>query len=223
MVSHYESPDGRHWEKTSTILDYGTGGNETQLFVENDTLMAFSRNEGESHEMYISTYVPSENRWETVSSGRLIHAPCVFKAGERTMIMGRYCSQSDERFRQLRADWTKFTNYVQQPDEKGYQTVAEATGVDPARIEEYHHGLRTGIFVMDGTRPRLVMELLSAGDSSYAGVVQYGDEYVISDYSMHEYYPEIKRPGDWETPCDIYLSRIRFGSRGSPIKVASTR
>ena len=127
------------------------------------------------------------------------------------MIMGRYCSQSDERFRELYADWRKFNDYVQQPDEEGYQTVAEATGVDPARIEEYHHGLRTGIFVMDGARPRLVMELLSAGDSSYTGVVQYGDETVISDYSMHEYYPEIKRPGDWETPCDIYLSRIRFG------------
>ncbi len=211
MVSHYQSPDGRHWEKVSVILGYGTGGNETQLFVENDTLMAFSRNESSSHEMYISTYVPSENRWETVSSGRLIHAPCVFKTGKRTMIMGRYCSQSDERFRELYADWSKFCKYVQQPDEEGYKTFPEAAGVDPARIEEYHHGLRTGVFVMDGTRPRLVMELLSAGDSSYTGVVRYGDEYVISDYSMHEYYPEIKRPGDWETPCDIYLSRIRFG------------
>jgi hypothetical protein len=63
---------------------------------------------------------------------------------------------------------------------------------------------------MDGSRPRLVMELLSAGDSSYTGVVRYGDEYVISDYSMHEYYPPIRRPGDWNTPCDIYVSRIRF-------------
>jgi lysophospholipase L1-like esterase len=211
MVSHYQSPDGHNWEKASVILGYGTGGNETQLFVENDTLMAFSRNESSSHEMYISTYIPSENRWETVSSGRLIHAPCVFKAGERTIIIGRYCSQSDERFRELRADWQKFSSYVQQPDEEGYKTVAEAAGVDPARIEEYHHGLRTGVFVMDGTRPRLVMELLSAGDSSYVGVVPYGDEFVISDYSMHEYYPEIKSPGDWQTPCDIYLSRIRFG------------
>jgi len=49
------------------------------------------------------------------------------------------------------------------------------------------------------------------------GVVPYGDEYVISDYSMHEYYPEIRCPGDWNTPNDIYVSRIRFGSRGSPI------
>ncbi len=211
-ASLLQSPDGRHWEKTSTILDYETDANETELFVENDTLMAFSRTEeGGNHEMYISTYLPSENRWESVSSGRMIQAPCVFKAGERTIVMGRYCSQSDERFRELYADWQKFTNYVQQPDEEGVQTVAEATGVDPARIEEYHHGLRTGIFVLDGTRPRLVMELLSAGDSSYTGVVPYGDEYVISDYSMHEYYPEIKRPRDWETPCDIYVSRIRFG------------
>jgi hypothetical protein len=211
-VSLLQSADGRHWERTSTILDYGTDGNETELFVENGTLMAFSRTEaGGNHEMHISTYFPSESRWETVSSGRLIHAPCVFKAGERTIIMGRYCSQSDERFRELYADWSKFCKYVQKPDEEGYQTVADAAGVDPARIEEYHHGLRTGVFVMDGARPRLVMELLSAGDSSYTGVVQYGDEYVISDYSMHEYYPEIKRPGDWETPCDIYVSRIRFG------------
>ncbi len=172
-VSLLQSTDGRHWERTSTILDYGTDGNETELFVEDDTLMAFSRTEaGGNHEMHISTYFPSENRWETVSSGRLLHAPCVFKAGERTMIMGRYCSQSDERFRELYADWQKFTNYVQQPDEEGYQTVADAAGVDPARIEEYHHGLRTGVFVMDGARPRVVMELLSAGDSSYTGVVQ---------------------------------------------------
>ncbi|HDG98310.1 MAG TPA: hypothetical protein ENG73_09110 [Desulfobacterales bacterium] len=141
--------DGRHWERTSTILDYGIDGNETELLVENDTLMAFSRTEaGGNHEMYISSYVPRKNRWESLSSGRIIQAPCVFKAGNRIMIMGRYCLQ---------------------------------------------------------------MELLSAGDSSYTGVVQYGNEYVISDYSMHEYYPEIKRPGDWNTPCDIYLSRIRFG------------
>ena len=213
-VNLLQSTDGRHWERTSTILDYGTDGNETELFVEGDTLMAFSRTEeGGNHEMHISTYFPSENRWETVSSGRLLHAPCVFKAGDRTMIMGRYCSQSDERFRELYPDWSKFCKYVQQPDEEGYKTIAEAAGVDPARIEEYHHGLRTGIFVLDGTRPRLVMELLSAGDSSYTGAVQYGDETVISDYSMHEYYPEIKRPGDWETPCDIYVSRIRFGAR----------
>jgi len=85
---------------------------------------------------------------------------------------------------------------------------------DPARVEEYHHGLRTGIFVIDGTRPRLVMELLSAGDSSYPGVVEYGNEYVISDYSMHEYYPVIRKPGDWETAVDIYISRIRFGQAG---------
>jgi lysophospholipase L1-like esterase len=211
-ASLLQSPDGRRWQKASTILGYETDGNETDLFVENDTLMAFSRTEaGGNYEMHISTYLPSENRWESVSSGRLIQAPCVFKAGERTMIMGRYCSQSDERFRELYADWQKFCYYVQKPDEEGVRTVAEYAGVDPARIEEYHHGLRTGIFVMDGTRPRLVMELLSAGDSSYTGVVQYGDEFVISDYSMHEYYPEIKRPRDWETPCDIYVSRIRFG------------
>ncbi len=217
-VSLFRSADGRHWKKTSPILDLSSDGNETDLLVEDDRLMAFSRTRDESRDgMLIATYIPSENRWEAVPSGRLIHAPCVFKAGERTMIMGRYCSQSDERFRKLRADWAKFTNYVQQPDEDGYKTVAEAAGVDPARIEEYHHGLRTGIFVMDGARPRLVMELLSAGDSGYTGVVQYGDEILISDYSMHEVYPKIERPGDWETPCDIYLSRIRFKSRGSSI------
>ncbi|MFH1007025.1 MAG: SGNH/GDSL hydrolase family protein [Candidatus Latescibacterota bacterium] len=211
-VGFLESEDGHHWEKTSTILDYGTDGNETELLVHGDTLTAFSRTEGGgNHEMHISTYLPSENRWETVSSGRQIHAPCVFKTGERTMIIGRYCSQSDSRTRELYPDWQKFCNYVQRPEEEGYQTVAEAAGVDPARIEEYHHGLRTGVFVVDGTRPRLVMELLSAGDSSYTGVVAYGDEFVISDYSMHEYYPEIKRPGDWETPSDIYVSRMRFG------------
>jgi hypothetical protein len=117
------------------------------------------------------------------------------------MIAGRYCSQSDEGFRELRRDWNAFSS----ADE------GDSVQVDTARVEAYHHGLRTGVFVMDGTRPRLVMELLSAGDSSYTGAVQYGDETLISDYSMHEYYPEIKRPGDWQTPCDIYVSRIRFG------------
>ena len=196
------SPDGRTWKVVSTILGYETGGNETDLFVENDKLMAFSRTGRQSNdEMLISTYIPSENRWETFSSGRIIEAPYVFKAGDKVMICGRYCSQSDERFRELQEDWRKFTQ----------GTGSEVAEVDPTRVEEYHHGLRTGIFVMDGTRPRLVMELLSAGDSSYTGVVPYGDEYVISDYSMHEYYPEIKRPGDWNTPCDIYVSRIRFG------------
>ncbi len=145
-------------------------------------------------------FIEPENRWETVSSGRIIQAPCVFRSGERLMVSGRYCSQSDKRFMELRDDTSTFCR----------GTPEEVAKVDPARVEEYHHGLRTGVFVMDGTRPRLVMELLSAGDSSYVGVVQYGDEFVISDYSMHEYYPEIQRPGDWETPCDIYLSRIRF-------------
>ncbi len=210
-VSMMQSTDGRSWEKDSVILDYGLDGNETELFVENNRLMAFSRTEaGGNNEMHISTYIPEEKRWETVSSGRMIHAPCMFKAGDRTILTGRYCSQSDDRFRELKSDWSKFCEYVQKPDEEGYETSAVSSDIDPVRIEEYHHGLRTGVFVMDGTRPRLVMELLSAGDSSYTGVVQYGNEYVISDYSMHEYYPEIKRPGDWETPSDIYISRIRF-------------
>ncbi|RLF38493.1 MAG: hypothetical protein DRN21_05065 [Thermoplasmata archaeon] len=48
--------DGRHWERTSTLLDYGIDGNETELLVENDTLMAFSRTEaGGNHEMHISS------------------------------------------------------------------------------------------------------------------------------------------------------------------------
>jgi hypothetical protein len=117
------------------------------------------------------------------------------------MVSGRYCSYSDKRFMEHQDDTRTFCR----------GTPEEAAKVDPARVEEYHHGLRTGVFVMDGTRPRLVMELLSAGDSSYTGAVQYGDEFLISDYSMHEYYPEIKRPEDWRTPCDIYVSRIQLG------------
>ncbi|OPX32632.1 MAG: hypothetical protein B1H40_02145 [Candidatus Latescibacteria bacterium 4484_181] len=201
-VKLLSSPDGRTWKVLSNILPYETGGNETDLFVQNDKLMAFSRaGKGSNDEMLISTYIPSENRWETVSSGRIIQAPYVFKAGERIMLSGRYCSQSDERFRELQEDWRKFTQ----------GTAFEVAQIDQTRVEEFHHGLRTGIFLIEDTRPRLIMELLSAGDSSYTGVVQYGNEYVVSDYSMHEYYPEIKRPGDWNTPCDIYLSRIRFG------------
>jgi lysophospholipase L1-like esterase len=205
-VNLFWSADGRHWNKASPILDLSREGSETDLLVEDDRLMAFSRTKDESRDgMVIATYIPSENRWEAVPSGRLIHAPCVFKAGERTMVVGRYCSQSDERFRELRADWNAFN----------YGAESESLHVDPARIEAYHHGLRTGIFVMDGARPRLVMELLSGGDCGYPGVAQYGDEILISDYSMHEYYPRIERPGDWNTPCDIYVSRIRFKSRGS--------
>ena len=150
--------------------------------------------------MLVSRFIEPENRWETVSSGQLIQAPCVFKVGNRLFVAGRTCAYPYEEFVQLGKETGKFA-----------RGGPEAAGVDPARVEKYHHGLRTGIFVMDGTRPRLVMELLSAGDSSYTGAVQYGDETVISDYSMHEYYPEIKRPEDWQTPCDIYVSRIRFG------------
>ena len=97
-------------------------------------------------------------------------------------------------------DWGKFNS----------GNPIEVEKVDRSRIEEYHHGLRTGMFMIDGTKPRLVVELLSAGDCSYTGVVQYGGEYVISDYSMHEYYPKIRRSGDWATPSDIYMWRIRF-------------
>ena len=201
-VKLFSSDDGRTWKEISHILPYETEGGETDLFVVNERLTAFSRTgQGSNHELLISTWFPDEDRWETVSTGRLIHAPCVFKVGERLMISGRYCSQSDERFRDLKKDWNAFN----------YSGDDEMDKVDPARVEEYHHGLRTGIFVIDGTRPRLVMELLSAGDSSYSGVVEYGDEYVISDYSMHEYYPVIRKPGDWKTPSDIYVSRVRFG------------
>ncbi len=200
-VKLLNSPDGHTWEATSTILDYETDGNETDLLIDGDKLMAYARcGDGSDQEMLIATYITEENRWESVATGRTIQAPCVFKVKGKTMITGRYCSQSDEGFRDLRRDWNAFTSGKN----------AEMVNADPARVEAYHHGLRTGIFIMDGTRPRLLMELLSAGDSSYPGVVQYGNEYLISDYSMHEYYPEIKRPGDWQTPCDIYLSRIRF-------------
>ena len=209
-VKLLSSKDGYNWNVISNILPFETGGNETELFVENNKLIAFSRAASDL-DMLISTYFPDEDRWETVSTGRIIHAPCVFKAKNRTFLIGRYCSQSDERFRELFDDWITYCNYVQKPDEEGYETTAESAGVDIARIEEYHHGLRTGIFVLDGAKPRLVLELLSGGDSSYCGVVEYGAEYVISDYSMHEYYPVIRKPGDWETPSDIYVSRVRFG------------
>ena len=84
---------------------------------------------------------------------------------------------------------------------------------DKALAEQYHHGLRTGIFVMDGTRARQVAELLSAGDSSYPGVVRYGERYFISDYSMHEHYRPVESGDSWKTPSDIYVWRIRFDDR----------
>jgi hypothetical protein len=193
------SRDGRRWKFHSAILPVETDGNETDLLVEGDTLTAFSR-AGSGKDLLISEYAPSKNRWETVSSGRIIHAPNVFKAGGRLMICGRYCSQSDERFRELRKDWAMFTS----------GRASDAAKADIKRVEEYHHGLRSGLFVLDGLKPRLVMEFLSAGDSSYTGVVQYGGEYVFSDYSMHEHYRPIRRPGDWNTPSDIYVIKIRF-------------
>jgi lysophospholipase L1-like esterase len=202
-VKLLSSPDGRTWKIISTICDVASGACEADLWIEGDQLTAFSRadpKEGDRY-MLVSRFIEPENRWETVSSGRIIQAPCVFEAGEMIMVSGRYCSHSDKRFKELQDDTRTFCQ----------GTPEEAAKVDPARVEEYHHGLRTGVFVMDGTRPRLAMELLSAGDSSYTGAVQYGDETVISDYSMYEYYPEIKRPEDWRTPCDIYVSRIRFG------------
>ena len=64
-------------------------------------------------------------------------------------------------------DWRYFTSGKPTEEEKA----------DKSRVEEYHHGLRTGLFLMDGTRPRLLMELLSASDCSYTGVVEYGDEF----------------------------------------------
>ncbi|MCK4466466.1 MAG: hypothetical protein KAU83_12215, partial [Bacteroidales bacterium] len=201
-VKLFSSPDGRSWKPFSTICEASTQANETDLWTEGEQLIAYSRaGEGSNDEMLISTYVPSQNSWETVSSGRIIQAPYVFNVGERLMVCGRYCSQSDDRFRELMKDWQKFNS----------GNAIEREKVDPARIEEYHHGMRTGMFMMDGTKPRLLVEFLSAGDCSYTGVVQYGEEYVISDYSMHEYYPEIRRPGDWATSCDIYVYRVRFG------------
>ena len=200
-VKLFSSPDGRNWEPFSTICEASTGANETDLWTDGQ-LIAYSRAEaGSNYEMLISTYVPSENRWETVSSGRIIQAPTLFKTGERLMVMGRYCAPGDDRWRGLMKDWGKFNS----------GNPIEVEKVDCSRIEEYHHGLRTGMFMMDGTKPRLVMEFLSAGDCSYTGVVQYGEEYVISDYSMHEYYPKIRRSGDWATPSDIYVYRVRFG------------
>ena len=200
-VKLLSSPDGRTWEVVSTICETASGANETDLWTEGDQLMAFSRADPKEglHYMLVSKFIESERRWETVSSGRLIQAPCVFKVKDRLFVSGRTCAYPHQEFTELTREFGKFG-----------RGGPEAAEVDPARVEKYHHGLRTGMFLMDGTRPRLVMELLSAGDSSYTGVVQYGDEYVISDYSMHEYYPEIKHPGDWETPCDIYVSRIRF-------------
>ena len=201
-VKLFSSEDGRIWKVVSHILPFETEGGETDLFIVNDRLTAYSRTgKGSNHELLISTWFPDEDRWETVSSGRFLHAPNVFNAGERLMITGRYCSQSDDRFRDLRKDWRLFTSGDPEKEEKA----------DMQRVEMYHHGLRTGLFWIDGTKPRLVMEFLSAGDCSYTGVAKYGDEYLIRDYSMHEYYPEIKRPGDWKTPSDIYVSRIRFG------------
>ncbi|MEA3477029.1 MAG: GDSL-type esterase/lipase family protein [Bacteroidota bacterium] len=204
-VKLFSSEDGRNWNEVSNILSKKTNANETDLLIEGDKLMAYARcGEGNDHAMMVCTYIPDENRWETVSTGRLIHGPCVFKVGGITMITGRYCSQSDEGFKDLRKDWNAFNSGDN----------AKMDKADPARVEEYHHGLRSGVFVIKDAKPRLVMELLSVGDSGYSGVVEYGNEYVISDYSMHEYYPEIKRPGDWNTPSDIYISRIRFGQTG---------
>ena len=196
------SPDGRNWKEHSAICEAASGANETDLWVEGDQLMAFSRSDPKEgvHYMLASRFIESDNRWETVSSGRIVQAPCVFEVGDRLFVSGRTCAYPHEEFTELGRAFGQFGR-----GEPG------AEEVDLEQVEKYHHGLRTGIFVMDGTRARQVAELLSAGDSSYTGVVQYGDEIVLSDYSMHEVYPKIRCPGDWNTPSDIYVSRIRFG------------
>ena len=205
-VTFLSSPDGRNWKVISTICDSASGANETDLWTEGDELLAFSRADPKEghHYMLVSNYIENENRWETVSSGRLIQAPCVFKVKNRLFVTGRTCAYPHEEFTTLTKDFGKFGR-----GEPG------AEHVDKAKVEKYHHGLRTGIFVMDGTQARQVAELLSAGDDSYTGVIQYGNEYLISDYSMHEYYRPINSPGDWNTPSDIYVWRIRFLSHGS--------
>ncbi|MCD6519588.1 MAG: hypothetical protein J7M05_06670 [Anaerolineae bacterium] len=192
------SPDGYHWRELGIIHRKDAYNNETDLWVEGDRLMAFSRHDPPDgdHYMQISTFIEEENRWETVSSGRLIQAPCVFEAKGSLFVVGRTCAYPHEEFTALTKLYSEFSQ--------------GNTKIDPALIEKYHHGLRTGIFVLDGFRARQVAELLSAGDSSYPGVVRYGEEYLISDYSMHEYYPPILKPGDWTTPADIYISRIRI-------------
>jgi hypothetical protein len=194
----YASSDGRHWQLHSALYAYESHTGETDLWVEGDRLMAFSRHdppEG-NHYTLLSTFIEQENRWETVSTGRIIQAPCVFRAGGRLFVTGRTCAYPDEEFPALTREFSKFCQ--QKPD------------ANPTLTEKYHHGLRTGVFVMDGTRARQVAELLSAGDSSYPGVVQYGREYLISDYSMHEYYRPVKSNTSWITPADIYVWRIRI-------------
>ncbi|RLE59390.1 MAG: hypothetical protein DRJ35_05890 [Thermoprotei archaeon] len=200
-VKLLSSKDGRNWTVESTILEKETGGNETDLWIEGDKIIAFSRRENPKgeYDMLISVFNPSKNKWKTTRTGRTIHAPCVFSVRDKLFISGRYCVYSHDEFAVLTKEFGTFG--------KGGP---EAEKIDPARVEHYHHGLHTGIFLLDGKRPRLIMELLSAGDSSYTGVVRYEREYVIIDYTMHEYYRPICRPGDWETPCDIYMSRIRF-------------
>ena len=114
--------------------------------------MAFSRHDPPDgdHYMQISTFIEEENRWETVSSGRLIQAPCVFEAKGSLFVVGRTCAYPHEEFTALTKLYSEFSQ--------------GNTKIDPALIEKYHHGLRTGIFVLDGFRARQVAELLSAGD-----------------------------------------------------------
>jgi lysophospholipase L1-like esterase len=195
----YSSPDGRRWQVASVICGRENYNNETDLWAEGDKLMAFARHDPPEggHQMQVFTFIESENRWEMASSGRIVQAPCVFKAGERLFVAGRTTAYPEDQFDILGREFSK----VGQNKPDG----------DRAAAEKYHHGLRTGIFVMDGTRARQVAELLSAGDSSYCGAVQYGCDHLISDYSMHEYYRPVKDGTSWITPCDIYVSRIRFG------------
>ncbi len=196
-VKLLESPDGRQWQEASVICRRDTYNNETDLWVEEGQLMAFSRHDPPEGDHYLQVSTLQNGRWKSVSCGRLIQAPCVFKHGDRLFVVGRTCAYPHEEFPVLTRMYSRFGQG--DPD------------VDPALVEKYHHGLRTGIFVMDeNMKARQVAELLSAGDSSYPGVVRHGDEYLISDYSMHEYYPPIRKPGDWETPADIYLSRVRI-------------
>ena len=192
------SADGRRWEEESVICPYDSYNNETDLWTEGDELVAFSRHdppEGD-HSMQVSTFLESESRWETVSSGRIVQAPCVFESSGRLFVTGRTCAYPHDQFDLLGREFSKVGQG--QPDG------------DLALAEKYHHGLRTGIFVMDHTRARQVAELLSAGDSSYPGVVRYGEEYLISDYSMHEYYRPIRSGESWKTPSDIYVWRMRI-------------
>lgn len=184
QIDLMESEDGLKWRLLKTLYK-GDKANETALVRVDKHLFAFARRRWNMRMLKLEQIDSEENQWRHMPLDRIIQGPDAVEVDGRIIVMGRFFTVEGE---------------------EGWE--------EDFREMNKYDVVRTGCFLIEEDKAKLIFEFPSGGDCSYPGILKEGETLNVSYYSGHPYSLEENVVKEYKEKkfgmTDIYLARLQI-------------